>query len=103
MKLRRHPMRAGRLGSDTDVAGAYRWNYRITNGKIIWMRDYGGDIPCPECGQKHHISPRQLQGDLQIEFTCARCGADVIADNDVAGAIVKKMDLIKRGLGKIKV
>jgi hypothetical protein len=36
------------------------------------MRDYGGDIPCPECGQKHHISPRQLQGDLQIEFTCAR-------------------------------
>jgi hypothetical protein len=31
------------------------------------------------------------------------CGADVIADNDVAGAIVKKMDLIKRGLGKIKV
>jgi len=67
------------------------------------MRDYGGDIPCPGCGEKHHISARQLQTEVQIDFTCAGCGMEVSAANEVAGAIARQMDLIKGGLGRIKI
>ncbi|MDB5397387.1 MAG: hypothetical protein JWM91_4893 [Rhodospirillales bacterium] len=67
------------------------------------MKDYGADFPCPECGAKHHATPRQLQTDLQIAFICARCGHHVVAENAVANKIFGEMDAIKSGLEKIKV
>jgi DNA-directed RNA polymerase subunit RPC12/RpoP len=67
------------------------------------MKDYGATLSCPRCGGKHHITPRQLQADAQVEFVCAQCGQRVVATNDVASKIFAEMDAIKEGLGRIKI
>jgi predicted RNA-binding Zn-ribbon protein involved in translation (DUF1610 family) len=67
------------------------------------MRDYGGDIPCPTCGALYHVSPRVLQGDLQIVFTCPSCGTDVVHDNDVAREIAEHFATIRINLSRLKI
>ncbi len=67
------------------------------------MRDYGGDISCPACGALHHITPRQLQWDLEIEFICAYCGADVVHENRIAWAIAEHFETIKYNLSRIRI
>ncbi|MDB5393075.1 MAG: hypothetical protein JWM91_581 [Rhodospirillales bacterium] len=67
------------------------------------LRDYGADIACPECRTQVHITPKQLQSELQIAFICARCGSEVIHENAVARDIADRMETIRRGLGKIRI
>jgi predicted RNA-binding Zn-ribbon protein involved in translation (DUF1610 family) len=67
------------------------------------MRDYGGNIPCPTCGHRHHITPRQLQADLEIAFVCPNCGVSVRHENAVAYAIAEHFETIKLGLRRIKI
>ena len=67
------------------------------------MKDYGAQIPCPECGGLHHITPRQLQAETQIGFTCIHCGHQVVVDNAVAIKIHHDMVAIRQGLGRIKI
>jgi transcription elongation factor Elf1 len=67
------------------------------------MRDYGGDISCPMCGHPHHISPRQLQADFEIVFTCGRCGMDVVHENTVAWEIAQHFETIKFGLSRMRI
>jgi transcription elongation factor Elf1 len=67
------------------------------------MRDYGGDISCPMCGQLHHITPRQLQGDLEVAFTCGYCGMEVVHQNEVAWAIARHFETIKYNLTRIRI
>jgi transcription elongation factor Elf1 len=67
------------------------------------MRDYGAEIACSNCGQHHYISPRKLQSDLQIVFSCERCGTEVVQENAVAQGIAARMATIRKELGKIKV
>ena len=67
------------------------------------MKDYGGDISCPMCGHKHHVTPRQLQADLEIAFTCGYCGTEVVHQNEVAWAIAEHFDTIKYNLQRIRI
>ena len=67
------------------------------------MRDYGGDISCPVCGLDHHISPRQLQADLEITFTCPGCGTEVVHDNKVAQEIAARIEGLRPGFEKLKI
>jgi transcription elongation factor Elf1 len=67
------------------------------------MRDYGGDIPCPACGHLHHVTPRQLQADLEITFTCSECGHEVVHENAVAWEIAEHFETIKVGLRRLKI
>jgi transcription elongation factor Elf1 len=67
------------------------------------MRDYGGDISCPMCGHLHHITPRQLQADLEVAFTCRRCGTEVVHENQIAWDIAEHFETIKRNLRRIRV
>jgi uncharacterized Zn finger protein len=67
------------------------------------MKDYGAQSPCPECGAKHQVTPRQLQAETQIVFTCAACGHVVAYDNQVAIKIHDEMYAIKDGLERIKI
>lgn len=67
------------------------------------MKDYGAQIPCPECGTKHQVTPKQLQIELQLVFTCTHCGLLVTCDNAVAIKIFDEMHAIKEGLSKIKI
>ena len=67
------------------------------------MRDYGGDISCPVCGHLHHITPRQLQADLEVTFTCGYCGAEVVHQNEIAWAIAEHFETIKYNLRRIRV
>jgi DNA-directed RNA polymerase subunit RPC12/RpoP len=67
------------------------------------MKDYGALIPCPECGAKHHVTPRQLQTELQFVFGCTQCGRTVTHDNEVAIKIYDEMYAIREGLGRIKI
>lgn len=66
-------------------------------------RDYGADIACPHCGSKVHITPRQLQTELEIIFTCPACGADVVHENDVAREIAIQMETIGRRVARLKI
>jgi hypothetical protein len=67
------------------------------------MRDYGAEIACPKCGQLHYISPRRLQSDLQVVFSCSSCATEVVHENAVAQGIAARMATIRRELSKIKV
>jgi len=67
------------------------------------VRDYGTTIPCPKCGQPHYATPRQLQTDLQITFTCPGCGTEVVHENPTAQDIAAGMRAIRNGLGKIRI
>jgi transcription elongation factor Elf1 len=67
------------------------------------MRDYGGDIPCPTRGHPHHVTPRQLQADLEITFTCSECGHEVEHENAVAREIAEHFETIKVGLRRLKI
>ncbi len=67
------------------------------------MRDYGGDISCPTCGQLHHITPRQLQADLEVAFTCGYCGNDVVHENAVAWQIAEHFETIKSNLRRLRI
>jgi DNA-directed RNA polymerase subunit RPC12/RpoP len=67
------------------------------------MRDYGAKISCPICGHLHYITPKQLQADLEITYTCSNCGTEVMHANAVAAAIAEQFDTIRKGLGKIRV
>ena len=67
------------------------------------MKDYGGDISCPMCGHLHHITPRQLQADLEVAFTCDYCSADVVHENQIAWAIAEHFDTIKYNLTRLRI
>ena len=67
------------------------------------MRDYRGGIPCPSSGHLHHVSPRQLQADPQIVFTCSKCGAGVVHENEVAREIAEHFRTIKVNLSRLKI
>ncbi len=67
------------------------------------MRDYGGDISCPMCGRLHHITPRQLQWDLEVAFTCEWCGTEVVHQNEIAWAIAEHFETIKNNLRRIRI
>jgi transcription elongation factor Elf1 len=67
------------------------------------MRDYGGDISCPSCGHLHHITPRQLQADLEVTFTCDRCGNEVVHENTVAWEIAEHFKTIKSNLRRLRI
>jgi transcription elongation factor Elf1 len=67
------------------------------------MRDYGGDIACPVCGHNHHVTPRQLQADLEITFTCSNCGTETLHENPVAWEIAEHFETIKYGLRRIRI
>jgi uncharacterized Zn finger protein len=67
------------------------------------MRDYGGDIPCRACGALHHVTPRVLQADLQIVFTCSNCGAEVVHENDVARGIAEHFQTIRVNLSRLRI
>jgi transcription elongation factor Elf1 len=67
------------------------------------MRDYGGDISCPMCGHLHHITPRQLQADLEVAFTCSHCGTEVVHENRIAWDIAEHFETIKGNLRRIRV
>ena len=66
------------------------------------MRDYGGTITCPNCGQSYTVTPRQLQYDLRIEFICGRCGEHTLLDNEIAIRIADHFDGIRRNLSKLR-
>jgi DNA-directed RNA polymerase subunit RPC12/RpoP len=70
---------------------------------ILHMRDYGGEISCPMCGHKHHVTPRQLQTEIQIVFHCANCGTDVTHENSVAREIAAGMNAIRASLEKLNI
>lgn len=65
------------------------------------MRDYGGNISCPICGHLHYITPRQLQSDLEITYTCSNCGTRAVHANIVVADIAQRFDTIRKGLWKI--
>jgi len=67
------------------------------------MKDYGGDISCPMCGHLHHITPRQLQADLEVAFICGYCGTEVVHENQIAWAIAEHFDTIKYNLTRLRI
>ena len=67
------------------------------------MRDYGRDIPCPSCGHLHHVTPRQLQVDLQIVFTGSDRGTEVVHENAIAREIAEHFETIKNGLRRLRI
>ena len=67
------------------------------------MRDYGGDILCPSCGHLHHVSPRRLQADLQIVFSCSHCGTEVVHENVVARELAERFQTIRHNLSRLKI
>ena len=67
------------------------------------MKDYGGDISCPTCGQPHHITPRQLQAELEVVFTCDYCGSEVVHANAIAWQIAEHFETIKYNLSRLRI
>jgi hypothetical protein len=55
------------------------------------------------CGHLHHVTPRQLQGDLEIAFTCGYCGTEVVHQNEIAWQIAEHFETIKYNLRRIRI
>ncbi|HEX4507603.1 MAG TPA: hypothetical protein VH722_17885 [Alphaproteobacteria bacterium] len=55
------------------------------------------------CGHLHHITPRQLQAELEVAFTCGYCGTEVVHENQIAWAIAEHFETIKYNLTRLRI
>jgi hypothetical protein len=44
-----------------------------------------------------------LQTELEVAFTCGRCGADVVYENPVAWEIAQHFETIRIGLSRMRI